>query len=120
MNIPTATDLEKISYQLSIIGSTSLIVPDEPMNHFALIKIDKGKFNTFFKLYRIYDGIEIEVKVDKKYFESHPIDFDFYEKFDKVPILKCSFTSKQKRRKIDDKWVATGEYESILSAYTEI
>ena len=32
MNIPIATDLEKISYQLSIIGSTSLTIPDEPMN----------------------------------------------------------------------------------------
>ena len=59
--------------------------------------------------------------MDKKYFESHPIDMKAFEKeFDKVPILKCSFTSKQKHRKIDDKWVATGEYESILSAYTEI
>lgn len=120
MNIPPATDLEKVAYQISILGATSITLPNEPINHFALIKIDKGKYNTFFKLYRIYDGAEVEVKVDKKYLEPHPINFDEYTKLDKAPILKCSFTSKQKRRKIDDKWVATNEYEPILASYTEL
>lgn len=120
--IPKLPKREGIAYQLCIMGYSSECIPDEPINHFAVQSLTSTKYNTFFRLYRLYDGETIEVKVDKKYFESHPIDMKVFEKeFDKVPILKCSFTSKQKRRKIDDKkWVATGEYESILSAYTEI
>lgn len=119
--IPKLPKREGIAYQLCIMGYSSECIPDEPINHFAVQSLTSTKYNTFLRLYRLYDGETIEVKVDKKYFESHPIDMKVFEKeFDKVPILKCSFTSKQKRRKIDDKWVATGEYESILSAYTEI
>lgn len=119
--IPKLPKREGIAYQLCIMGYSSECIPDEPINHFAVQSLITTKYNTYFRLYRLYDGEIIEVKVDKKYFESHPIDMKAFEKeFDKVPILKCSFTSKQKRRKIDDKWVATGEYESILSAYTEI
>lgn len=119
--IPKLPKREGIAYQLCIMGYSSECIPDEPINHFAVQSLITTKYNTYLRLYRIYDGEIIEVKVDKKYFESHPIDMKAFEKeFDKVPILKCSFTSKQKRRKIDDKWVATGEYESILSAYTEV
>lgn len=119
--IPKLPKREGIAYQLCIMGYSSECIPDEPINHFAVQSLITTKYNTYLRLYRLYDGEIIEVKVDKKYFESHPIDMKAFEKeFDKVPILKCSFTSKQKRRKIDDKWVATGEYESILSAYTEI
>lgn len=119
--IPKLPKREGIAYQLCIMGYSSECIPDEPINHFAVQSLITTKYNTYLRLYRLYDGEIVEVKVDKKYFESHPIDTKAFEKeFDKVPILKCSFTSKQKRRKIDDKWVATGEYESILSAYTEI
>lgn len=119
--IPKLPKREGIAYQLCIMGYSSECIPDEPINHFAVQSLITTKYNTYLRLYRLYDGEIVEVKVDKKYFESHPIDMKAFEKeFDKVPILKCSFTSKQKRRKIDDKWVATGEYESILSAYTEI
>lgn len=119
--IPKLPKREGIAYQLCIMGYSSECIPDEPINHFAVQSLTSTKYNTFLRLYRLYDGETIEVKVDKKYFESHPIDMKVFEKeFDKVPILKCSFTSKQKRRKINDKWVATGEYESILSVYTEI
>lgn len=119
--IPKLPKREGIAYQLCIMGYCSECIPDEPINHFAVQSLVTTKYNTYLRLYRLYDGEIVEVKVDKKYFESHPIDMKVFEKeFDKVPILKCSFTSKQKRRKIDDKWVATGEYESILSAYTEI
>lgn len=119
--VPKLPKREGIAYQLCIMGYSSERIPDEPINHFAVQSLITTKYNTYLRLYRLYDGEIVEVKVDKKYFESHPIDMKAFEKeFDKVPILKCSFTSKQKRRKIDDKWVATGEYESILSAYTEI
>ncbi len=119
--IPKLPKREGIAYQLCIMGYSSECIPDEPMNHFAVQSIQQSKYNTYFRLYRLYDGVTVEVKVDKKYYAEHPIDMKYYEKeFDKVPILKCSFTTKQKRRKINDKWTAVDEYESILNAYTEI
>lgn len=119
--IPPLPKRDEIAYQLCIMGYCSERIPDEPMNHFALQSIQQSKYNTYFRLYRLYDGGIIEVKVDKKYYAEHPIDMKTYEKeMDKVPILKCSFASKQKRRKINDKWTTINEYESILNAYTEI
>lgn len=119
--IPPLSKRDAISYQLCIMGYCSEYIPNEPINHFVLQSINTTKYNTFFKLYRLHDGVTIEVKVDKKYYSEHPIDIKVYEKeMDKAPILKCSFKTKRKRKKVDDKWVASDEYESILSAYAEI
>lgn len=119
--IPPLPKRDEIAYQLCIMGYCSECIPDEPMNHFALQSMQQSKYNAYFRLYRLYDGQTVEVKVDKKYYAEHPIDMATYAKeYDKAPILKCSFTSKQKHRKIDDKWVAINEYESILKTYAEM
>jgi DNA polymerase-3 subunit alpha len=111
--IPKTTTYDKISYQIALMGYTTLVEPNTPMNYFAVSDCDINKYGTpFFKLYRIYDGGIITVKGDKKWYGQYGCKVG--------DVLKCVFKSKEKRRKINDKWVATGEYESILSTYCKI
>ena len=111
--IPQTTIYSKISYQIELMGYTNLIKTDAPMNYFCVVSHNMNRYGTpFIKLYRIYDGVTIETKCDKKWYRQIPCE--------EGDILKCVFKSKEKRRKIDDKWIATNEFESILSTYCKI
>ena len=113
MEIPKTTIYNKISYQITSMGYTTLIEPKAPMNYFVVVDCKTNKYGTpFVKLYRIYDGATIDIKCDKKWYRQIPCE--------EGDILKCVFKSKEKRRKIDDKWIATNEFESILSTYCKI
>lgn len=113
MEIPKTTIYDKISYQITSMGYTTLIEPKAPMNYFVVVDCKTNKYGTpFVKLYRIYDGATIDIKCDKKWHNNYSCEIG--------DVLKCVFKSKEKRRKIDDKWIATNEFESILSTYCKI
>jgi DNA polymerase III subunit alpha len=118
--IPPDDEYDLIQNQIEIMGYT-MLTANAPMNYFALQAFETNKYGTpFVKLYRLYDGGIIERKMDKTYLEKHPFKKDDKGKYKMGQIIKCSFKSKEKRKKIDDKWLPSGEFESILSAYVEV
>ena len=119
--IPPDSEYTLMQNQIEIMGYTMLTAPDAPMNYFALQGIEVNKYGTpFVKLYRLYDGGVIECKMDKKYFEEHPFPKDSIGKYVMGGIMKCVFKSKEKRKKIDGKWLLSGEFEYVLSAYVDV
>ena len=118
--IPPDGEFDLIQNQIEIMGYT-MLTANAPMNYFALQAFETNKYGTpFVKLYRLYDGGIIERKMDKTYLEKHPFKKDDKGKYKMGQIIKCSFKSKEKRKKVDDKWIPSGEFESILSAYVEV
>jgi intein/homing endonuclease len=118
--IPPDDEYDLIQNQIEIMGYT-MLTANAPMNYFALQAFETNKYGTpFVKLYRLYDGGIIERKMDKAYLEKHPFKKDDKGKYKMGQIIKCSFKSKEKRKKVDDKWLPSGEFESILSAYVEV
>ena len=118
--IPPNSEYDLIQNQIEIMGYT-MLTANAPMNYFALQAFETNKYGTpFVKLYRLYDGGIIERKMDKTYLEKHPFKKDDKGKYKMGQIIKCSFKSKEKRKKVDDKWIPSGEFESILSAYVEV
>lgn len=119
--IPSDSRYALIQNQIEIMGYTMVIDENAPMNYFALQGVDVNKYGTpFVKLYRLYDGGVIECKMDKKYFNEHPFEKDSKGGYIMGQVMKCIFKPKEKRRKVDDKWVSTGEFEYVLSAYADV
>lgn len=119
--IPEDGKYDLIRNQIEVMGYTMLTEPNAPMNYFALQAVEVNKYGTpFVKLYRLYDGGIIERKMDKKYFEEHPFDKGSDGKYIMGQIVKCVFKPKEKRHKIDGKWIPSGEFESVLSAYANV
>ena len=119
--IPLDSKYGIISDQIGIMGYTMITSPNAPMNYFALQALEVNKYGTpFVKLYRLYDGGVIECKMDKKYFEEHPFKKDSKGVYIMGQIIKCSFKSKEKRKKIDGEWRLSGEFEYVLGAYVEV
>lgn len=119
--IPLDSKYGIISDQIGIMGYTMITSPNAPMNYFALQALEVNKYGTpFVKLYRLYDGGVIECKMDKKYFEEHPFKKDSKGVYIMGQIIKGSFKSKEKRKKIDGEWRLNGEFEYVLGAYVEV
>ncbi len=119
--IPPDSEYTLIQNQIEIMGYTMRTAPDAPMNYFALQGVEVNKYGTpFVKLYRLYDGGVIECKMDKKYFEEHPFPKDNIGKYVMGGIMKCVFKPKEKRKKVDGKWMPSGEFEYVLSAYVDV
>lgn len=107
------TIYDKISYQIQLLGYTDIIDPTFDEFIYAVESTETNQWGTVFaSLYCISDGKREQFKVDKKYYKDFPFEIG--------NVLKCAFRSKEKKRKINDEWIATGENEIILSVYSKI
>lgn len=113
IEMPKSTICDRIRNQIVIMGYSTEIIPNALMNYFAVQSIDINKYGTpFFKLYRLYDGQSVEVKGNKNYYKNFKVNIG--------DLIECIFKTKAKRILVDEKWIESGEYESILSAYSKV
>jgi DNA polymerase III alpha subunit len=125
-----ATTLDRVSYQVELMGYSDIVDDTIDEDTYALVDIEMNGYGTpFFTLYRPYDGETIYRKVDRNWFYDYPLT-----KEGKSPdfgkILRCAFKMKNKRMPLYDKdnqpvldkrgrqkWGNTGEVEEILNVY---
>jgi hypothetical protein len=119
-DIPKVDKSIVLKYKLQYCGylvKTDIIPECEP-NVFLVRNLEITKFGTpFCHLYRICDGKVSQYRVNKKDFKDNP--------FEEGAILKCGFKAHAKSKKIvkesgDEKWIKTGEYDSMLSTWVEV
>lgn len=109
--IPT-TPLDKIQYELQLLGYTEIIDPQQEDNIYAVQSLEKNNYGTcFVTLYRCCDGLIINsIKVDKKQYNDNPLQVG--------DILRIVIKEKYKRIQKDGKWVEDRTMvEQILSSY---
>ncbi|MEG1353731.1 MAG: PHP domain-containing protein [Bacilli bacterium] len=109
--IEPTTTIDKIKYELILLGYTNII--DSDCNYFGVASLEKNQWgNTFLTLYEIRTGYVHTYKVSKKWYADYPCK--------QGDILDCAFEFKEKRKKIEENWINTGEYETILKLYSII
>lgn len=95
---------ENVKNQIEILGYTTIVNKQYPLNVFAIENIDKNKYGTIFlTLYRMNDGVSNIYKVNKSWYNQYPLE--------KGNMIKAVFDSKKKQN---------GETESIISVYSQI
>lgn len=95
-------------WETRYIGYTSLTVSSDDL--YYITKIEKTSYGTpYFNMIKLSDNQEYRLKVDKKFFETFPIDEDL--------IISANIITKDKWTKKDGKFVKTGEQEEVLKSY---
>lgn len=111
VDIPQSTTLDKMKYQVQLLGYTDIIEPSENDELYIVENIEINQYGTpWIVLYHICDGISETLKVNKKYYKEYPCEVG--------DILRCSFREQNKRIKVDDKWIESDEIEKILKVYS--
>lgn len=112
--IPKTTDLTKAHYQLKLIGSTNVIIPDS--EYYGIESTETNSYGTpFITLYDFQNGKTKQFKCNKKWYEDYPCE--------QGDIVEVGFTQKKKVRFIgtDENgkniYQPTGEYEDIIKMY---
>ena len=62
---PTTT-LDKIKYEVELLGYTDLIDENVNEGYYIVTGIDQTQYNTFLTIYQISTGIQFKYKVEKK------------------------------------------------------
>lgn len=113
-NIPKTTDLTKAHYQLKLIGSTNVIIPDS--EYYGIESTETNSYGTpFITLYDFQNGKTKQFKCNKKWYKDYPCE--------QGDIVEVGFTQKKKVRFIgtDENgkniYQSTGEYEDIIKMY---
>lgn len=76
------------------------------------IKIN-GYGTPFLTLYRVCDGKTTTIKCDKKYYNENPLG--------QFELIKMNnITKRNKRKKVDGKWIVSDEVEFILNNYSRV
>lgn len=110
-NVPLST---RIKYELDNLGYIDYIDTSYNKNVCIVSDIKINSYGTvFLSLHRVYDGHTTTIKVDKKYYNTKPLQN--YEM-----ILLCDVEERVKRKKVDGKWVASDEKELILLSYAKV
>ena len=112
--IPKTTDLTKAHYQLKLIGSTNVIIPDS--EYYGIESTETNSYGTpFITLYDFQNGKTKQFKCNKKWYKDYPCE--------QGDIVEVGFTQKKKVRFIgtDENgkniYQPTGEYEDIIKMY---
>lgn len=113
-NIPKTTDLTKAHYQLKLIGSTNVIIPDS--EYYGIESTETNSYGTpFITLYDFQNGKTKQFKCNKKWYEDYPCE--------QGDIVEVGFTQKKRVRFIGNDengkniYQPTGEYEDIIKMY---
>lgn len=105
------TILDRIRYDISLLGYTELIDSTIEDNIYAVENIEINNYGTtFLNLYEIKHGYSKQVKVKRKWWEEHKCEIG--------DIIKCSFETKNKRTLADGEWIESTETEDILKVFS--
>ena len=106
--------LERAKTELDYLGYIKTTDNSIPLNYAIVSGIETNKWGTnFLTLYRVNDGTSEQVKIYKKTIENHPL-----KEFDMIKTI--TIEKKNKKRKIDDKWISLEETELILNKYAKV
>ncbi len=98
---------EKIKTEIEFIGVPQ--TKDQKANKLDFIVVDENlKYTPTFNLYRVCDGRMVEVKVKSNEFNMNLIAIG-----DMIRVTNTN--RKEKRKKVDNKWIGTGEYNLFIS-----
>ena len=106
------TNIERIAYEMGILGYTDKIDDTIPDNMYVVGTIDTNKYGTkFITIYHPRTGEYYQNKVKRSAYNYNPCDSG--------DIIKAVFNIQAKRKKNDnDEWVSSDEQEEILKNYT--
>lgn len=95
-------------WEARYLGDTDITIPCDDL--YYITSIEKTSFGTvFFNLIKLSTNESITYKVDKKYFETFPIESDV--------IISTNIIYKDKWKKVDGKFVKTGKQEQVIKSY---
>lgn len=95
-------------WETRYLGNTDITIPCDDLYYITSIK--KTSFGTaFFDLIKLSTNESATYKVDKKYFETFPIESDV--------IISANIIYKDKWKKVDGKFVKTGKQEQVIKSY---
>ena len=108
------TNIERIAYEMGILGYTDKIDDTIPDNMYVVGTIDTNKYGTkFITIYHPSTGEYYQNKVKRSAYNYNPCNSG--------DIIKAVFNIQAKRRKNEqDEWVSSDEQEEILKNYTII
>lgn len=106
--------LNVMSYQIQLLGYTNIIDTTCNDDIYIVEQQENNNYGTpFVSLYHICDGESKQsIKINKKWYSEYPCKVG--------DVLRCAFKEKNKRRKVDNKWVEIEEKETILDIYSII
>lgn len=106
----SSTKLDKIVNQIQLLGYTNLIDESQDDNIFVVSNIETNKYGTpFANLYQVNNGTISQYKVNRKWYNEYELN--------NGDIIRATFKTKNKRTKVDDKWIKSDEIEDILESY---
>ena len=95
-------------WETRYLGNTDITIPCDDL--YYITSIEKTSFGTaFFNLIKLSTNESVTYKVDKKYFETFPIESDV--------IISANIIYKDKWKKVDNKFVKTGKQEQVIKSY---
>lgn len=95
-------------WETRYLGNTDITIPSDDL--YYITSIEKTSFGTtFFDLIKLSTNESVTYKVDKKYFETFPIESDV--------IINANIIYKDKWKKVNDKFVKTGKQEQVIKSY---
>ena len=107
------TIIERISYEMGIIGYSNRIDETIDDNIYVVGNIETNKYGTkFATLYHPKDGNYIQKKINKFAYNEHPCDSG--------DIIKTVFNIKSKHKQVNGEWIKINEQEEILKDYSII
>lgn len=110
-DMPKTTTQEKIKYQLILLGYTILADRNVDPNQWIISDIESSTYGTTkLTLYNIHYGAIKKYKVNKKWFQTHPINIG--------DCITCVLQEKNKFIKNSDgEFIRTNEKEIIIKCY---
>lgn len=98
-----------VHYQHEYVGSVNIISDEFDKREFIVLEVDT-KYTPVVTLYRLTTGVTSRVKVNRKFYNEKPIKpYDVIY----VDIIE----SKNKRKKVNDKWVESEEKEYFITYF---
>ena len=98
---------DKIGAEIEFIGVPQTKDPKADKLDFVVVE-SNTKYTPTFNLYRVCDGRTTTVKVSSKEYNENPIEVG--------NMIKITSTNrKERRKKVDNKWIGTGEYNLYIS-----
>ena len=95
-------------WEIRYLGNTDITIPCNDL--YYITSIEKTSFGTtFFDLIKLFTNESVTYKVNKKYFETFPIESDV--------IISANIIYKDKWKKVDGKFVKTGKQEQVIKSY---
>ena len=106
------TNIERISYDMGILGYTDIIDNTIPNNIYVVGNIETNKYGTkFVTIYHPNSGEYFQNKVKRSAYNYNPCDSG--------DIIKAVFNIQYKRKKNEkDEWINSEEQEEILKNYS--